>query len=472
MKKILFLLLINGAVYSQPNLISNPGFESHNACPNASNQINKCNDWSGVPGCASIVDVADYFHVCGTTGHAPPNIATGYQVPHGGDAYIGITLANTFGNNCNEYAQTMLIDSLTPGIKYKLTLYANLAGKGYFNLASNKLGALFTTYQISSNVLFPSLNFAHVYTDSVITDTAGWYFFSESFIADSVYKFVTIGNFFDDAHTTTIPLNINSSYAWYFIDDVYLAIDTVVATPTVNLCSSDTNFCGKQCIDFFDLSTNNPTTWEWSFPGSATPTSTLQNPTGICYNSYGSFDVTLITCNTTGCDTIVLNNFINEYPSAIIPAIIQSNDTLFALSGTNFQWWEVNSGIISGATSNFFIPPFPGNYYVIITDSNGCGASSDIVIVANTCEYSLEPEINIFPNPNNGLFSISRDFKSSEVINLKIYDVLGKLIGQPIPVYQGVTDILLQDFNKKDGIYLMIFYSDKYLYSQKMIVKN
>lgn len=162
MKKIVSILLfIYGGVFAQPNLVSNPGFESHTLCTNAYNQIWYCKFWTGVPGCPSITDVADYFTGCGTPGYAPPSIAPAWQIPHGGDSFIGITSANNWGN-CREYAQTLLLDSLIPGVKYSVSYYANLAGKSYFCLASNKLGALFTTYQIPSNISLPALNFAQV----------------------------------------------------------------------------------------------------------------------------------------------------------------------------------------------------------------------------------------------------------------------------------------------------------------------
>src|SRR5205085_9166610 len=124
--------------------------------------------------------------------------------------------------------------------------------------------------------------------------------------------------------------------------------------PSVNLMSSDTTFCEKHCIDFYDLSTNNPASWQWFFPGSDSLTSTLQNPTNICYNNYGSFDVTLIACNAAGCDTLVLPGFINEYQT-LTPTITQSNDTLFSSTGVAYQWWSVDSGIITGANKYYYL---------------------------------------------------------------------------------------------------------------------
>ena len=132
----------------------------------------------------------------------------------------------------------------------------------------------------------------------------------------------------------------------YFVtvaDNGCVATDSVLLSvnqcnvPTINLYSSDTAFCDKHCIDFYDLSTNNPVSWQWFFPGADSTTSSLQNPSNICYNTYGSFDVTLIACNIYGCDTLVLNGFINEYPPPAAPVITFANDTLFSSPGFTFS---------------------------------------------------------------------------------------------------------------------------------------
>ncbi|MBL0052871.1 MAG: hypothetical protein IPP29_15840 [Bacteroidetes bacterium] len=55
--------------------------------------------------------------------------------------------------------------------------------------------------------------------------------------------------------------------------------------PICNIASSDSVFCDKQAIDFYDLSTNNPTQWLWFFSGASPSISTMQNPVNIYYAS-------------------------------------------------------------------------------------------------------------------------------------------------------------------------------------------
>lgn len=76
--------------------------------------------------------------------------------------------------------------------------------------------------------------------------------------------------------------------------------------------------CPGTSRTFTDMTTNNPTSWGWSFPGATPSTSTLQNPT-VSYNSTGTFDVQLVAENAEGKDTLLLKNYINvSNPSAVL----------------------------------------------------------------------------------------------------------------------------------------------------------
>ncbi len=205
-----------------------------------------------------------------------------------------------------------------------------------------------------------------------------------------------------------------------------LTVNTI--TPVAGISCTDTSLCEKHCIDFTDLTSNNPTTWLWFFPGADTLVSTQQNPTGICYSTYGSFDVMLISCNPAGCDTLYLPGFINVYP-APVPAVTIINDTLFSSPGVSYQWWSVDSGLISGATNNYYIPTYAGSFFVVVTDSNGCNGASNTVVITGINNPVMNngniTEIAIVPNPNNGHFNIEFN-DDARVISLKVYSITGQ----------------------------------------------
>jgi PKD repeat protein len=66
--------------------------------------------------------------------------------------------------------------------------------------------------------------------------------------------------------------------------------------------------------NFFDLSSYNPTGWQWTFPGAQTATSNQQNPTNITYNTVGTYNVTLAATNGFGSDTLIRAGYIVVVP--------------------------------------------------------------------------------------------------------------------------------------------------------------
>ena len=177
--------------------------------------------------------------------------------------------------------------------------------------------------------------------------------------------------------------------------------------PVANISCSDSSFCGKKSVNFYDLSTNSPTSWNWTFQGALPSTSTAQNPTGIYYANFGQFDVTLVTCNANGCDTLFLPGFVHEYQTPNV-VVTQSNDTLYATGdGNSFQWWSVTDGIIPGALLSYYVATIPGEYYAVVTDSLGCQGASPNVLVTSVNELdAFKEQLMLSPNPFNAELSI------------------------------------------------------------------
>ncbi|HRC32318.1 MAG TPA: hypothetical protein PK736_02625 [Bacteroidia bacterium] len=156
---------------------------------------------------------------------------------------------------------------------------------------------------------------------------------------------------------------------------------TLAVIPSVNLSASDTIFCEKQSINFYDLSLNNPTSWQWYFPGAQPDTSTLQNPTGIYYPSYGQFDVSLKACNAGGCDSLYFPNFITELQNPPAPTVTVNGSLMCSSPAFAYAWYETANLTLLLSSNQCYQPTLPGNYFVIIADSNGCSKPSATIII-------------------------------------------------------------------------------------------
>lgn len=208
-------------LYSQNNLVPNPGFELYSNCPSNLSQINNATHWfqpfiGGVS--------TDYFHQCSTnTLSGIPSNYFGYQYAHNGIGYAGIqTWSGTF--NIREYLEIELTDSLIQGSTYCVSMYISLPES--FKMGTDGIGAYFSSNSIYySAPFFGVLNYQPQIQNpiaNVITDTSKWAIISDSFIAVGGEKYVTIGNFRDDNQTTTSVSNNNGliGQSYFYIDDV------------------------------------------------------------------------------------------------------------------------------------------------------------------------------------------------------------------------------------------------------------
>ncbi len=234
MKKAFTLLLFLSSQFSfSQNLVPNWSFEDTVSCPTQYSEISKSVGWSDYDGSP------DYFNSCSSLMGVPAN-GVGFQYARTGSAYGGFITFAKYASNAREVMGIQLIESLAIGQKYFVSFYVSRAFSSsnqtiyYINAASNKIGARFSTvsyydYSFVNRNPVPIDNHAQVFTDSIITDTLNWVKISGSFVADSSYKYVCFGNFFTDSATKPLFLDTAAADAYYYIDDITVSTDSLMA---------------------------------------------------------------------------------------------------------------------------------------------------------------------------------------------------------------------------------------------------
>lgn len=230
MKELLyiFLFLIFSVKGFSQNLVPNPSFELYSQCPDNANQIDRAIGWS------TYSETPDYYHSCSpSSNYSTPNNVWGYQIPATGEGYAGGYFFTNLPVNAREIIGTQLSSPTIIGQKYYVSFKVSLTlSSPFLNAACNNLGVLFSTISYNVTNPIPLNNFAHVYTSSIITDTANWTTISGSFIADSAYQYMAIGNFFDDLNTNYTPYDSSGYYtAFYYIDDICVSTDSLFCNP-------------------------------------------------------------------------------------------------------------------------------------------------------------------------------------------------------------------------------------------------
>jgi|SRR5690554_461796 len=205
------------------NLVPNPSFEDTLKCPQFYGDIDAaCEYWSIFKG------TPDYMHNCNPTIEAG---LVGSKQPHTGEAYAGfLTYGITTPDFLREQLGVQLTSPLIIGETYFVSFFVSMAYYPHqLNIATNNIGALFTTYSYYDLMLeIPNPNFTHINESSIISDT-DWVKISGSFVADSAYTYMVIGNFYDDMYTDTLnlPFTVAQQRAYYCVDDVCVTSDSL-----------------------------------------------------------------------------------------------------------------------------------------------------------------------------------------------------------------------------------------------------
>ena len=241
MKKfIIILCLYCASKANAQNLVLNPSFEDTIACPTTTAIPMQCKYWY-----TANIGSPDYFSeqpdiFCGTS--PVPLSNAGYQYARTGIAYVGlVTLMQPLNPNYlnrREYIGGELSDTLKQGHEYCVSFYISVAEE--LKYVTDGIGLYLSIdsavdYTINTNLPFvPQISNP---SGNIIYDTLNWVQISGTYIANGGEKYLTIGNFKDNANTMIDSINNSvpqSQYESYlFIDDVSV-IDCTVGISEVN----------------------------------------------------------------------------------------------------------------------------------------------------------------------------------------------------------------------------------------------
>ena len=156
--------------------------------------------------------------------------------------------------------------------------------------------------------------------------------------------------------------------------------------PVADFTATPTTVYAGETVSFTDLSTNNPTSWNWSFSGGTPTSSTTQNPQ-VVYNSSGTYNVSLTVSNAFGTDTKTKTDYIHVSTPSIVnftadQTIINQGEVVHfsdLSTGNPYFWlWEIQGGTpaINYQQNPTIIFKTPGTFTVKLTVSYANGQAS------------------------------------------------------------------------------------------------
>lgn len=154
---------------------------------------------------------------------------------------------------------------------------------------------------------------------------------------------------------------------------------TIVTPPTASFNGGPTSGCVPMTVQFNNTSSDNAVNFEWQFPGGEPSSSTEQNPS-VTYNTPGVYTVVLTASNSAGSNTSTLVDYITvgTTPNAGFSSLVDMLTTTFTNSSNNATSysWDFGDGNNSTDVNPVHTYAADGNYVVVLTATNACGAST------------------------------------------------------------------------------------------------
>lgn len=188
----------------------------------------------------------------------------------------------------------------------------------------------------------------------------------------------------------------------------------------------------------------------------------------VVTNSPGSYS--LKVTNTENCDatSTVANLFFK--PTPVKPIITVSGNVLTSSSTTGNQWYS-STGAIAGETGQTYLASSIGQYYTIVT-LNGCPSpASDMANFPATgiTSISKDNSISVYPNPNNGSFTIVPDKKIDGEVLVKLFDLTGRIVFEEV---RNDNNLSIQTTGLANGTYLLVIQTNDGLSKVKIAINR
>ena len=144
-----------------------------------------------------------------------------------------------------------------------------------------------------------------------------------------------------------------------------------------------------------------------------------------------------VTQTVSGCQSSADSVVITVKANPAAPTVTPNGNVLSTGAASSYQWFK-GGVLIPGATSQTYTATQTGTYSVTITDANGCSATSpsvDVTVIGIN-EVNVGISVEIYPNPNSGVFTL--EIKVTEVQDMEV--TITNVIGQEV-LFEKLTQI-------------------------------
>ncbi len=211
----------------------------------------------------------------------------------------------------------------------------------------------------------------------------------------------------------------------------------IVESPLIRV-ETDTVICVNDTLTHFAIMERADTSvvrWLWTFPNGNT--STLQAPVVQKYTTAGTFNITTIATNSSGCaDTVVKSFLVNPLPVITLPPqltkVVGNPLTLpatYSSGVVSYLWTPAQTLSCADCPQPVTTTKFNTRYFVTATDSNACINRSTIEVIV-LCQGNKIFLPNTFSPNGDGTNDVfyARGTGLDRVKSLRIFNRWGEVV--------------------------------------------
>jgi len=222
---------------------------------------------------------------------------------------------------------------------------------------------------------------------------------------------------------------------------------------------------------------NSPYTYQWQ---SSTDNSVFTDIPGAVNLDFQPGDLSTTTWyrlmqnSAGGCGTVFTNTVCITVLTTPAPVIHSIGDTLYSDAPTGNQWYYEGT-LLPGDTSQVYHPSWLNGWFWDVVTLNGCPSdtSNHVYMITWGIPGQQSTDVEIFPVPNDGKFTLSLPSGSTGVTGIRIYNPLGELIWEK--EISPVSRLASLDVDLKPasaGLYTIVVRSQQSVLTRRIIVSH
>ncbi|MEP5612751.1 MAG: PKD domain-containing protein [Cyclobacteriaceae bacterium] len=281
---------------------------------------------------------------------------------------------------------------------------------------------------------------------------------------------------YDSEGTYNATLSITTTDNVLF---VFSKLITVILEPSADFTA------GASCVGEPVLMTDqsmNADTYSWDFDGDGIVDSQIAGDVSFTYTEPGTYLASLLVDNGGGCfDFKAVNVQVDSSPTAEFEFVHTTSGTSAtvtfenkSVNGTEYLWDFGDGNTSTEANPTHTFEDFAGTTFEICLSAiNECIVDQSCISVGLTAVLGLaslgEVGIGLYPNPSHG--TVHLDFRNTptDIYQIMIYDLTGKLVFNETQNTKLSTQFKKQ--NLPAGSFLLTITSPSFSTQQKLVVK-